>query len=42
MVVNSPLWNVDHHQVQFYLTSCDAPTVARAIRLHWGIENQLH
>jgi len=20
----------------------DAPTVARAIRLHWGIENQLH
>jgi len=45
MVVRTrQLWNKTTHQVQFYLTSLesDAPTVARAIRLHWGIENQLH
>jgi hypothetical protein len=30
--------------VQFYITSleCDAAKVGRAIRLHWGIENELH
>lgn len=45
MVVRTrQLWNKTTHEVQFYLTSLesDAHTVARAIRLHWGIENQLH
>jgi len=45
MVVRTrQLWNKTTHQVQFYLSviESDAPTVARAIRLHWGIENQLH
>ncbi|MDF5722014.1 MAG: ISAs1 family transposase [Rhizonema sp. PD37] len=38
------LWNKTTHEVQFYLTSlpCDAQRIGRAIRLHWGIENQLH
>lgn len=36
--------NQTTRQVQFYLTSLpgDAQTIGRAIRLHWGIENQLH
>jgi predicted transposase YbfD/YdcC len=45
MVVRTrPLWNNTTHQVHFYLTSleCDAAVIGRAIRLHWGIENQLH
>ncbi len=31
-------------ETQFFLTSlpCDAQRIGRAIRLHWGIENQLH
>jgi predicted transposase YbfD/YdcC len=30
--------------MQFYLSSlpCDAVRIGRAIRIHWGIENQLH
>jgi predicted transposase YbfD/YdcC len=38
------LWNKTTQEVQFYLTSlpCDAQRIGRAIRLHWGIENQLH
>lgn len=38
------LWNQVTREVQFYLTSlpCDAQRIGRAIRLHWGIENQLH
>lgn len=38
------LWNKITQEVQFYLTSlpCDAQRIGRAIRLHWGIENQLH
>jgi len=38
------LWNKTTREVQFYLTSlpCDAQQIARAIRSHWGIENQLH
>jgi predicted transposase YbfD/YdcC len=38
------LWNKTTREVQFYLTSlpCDAQRISRAIRLHWGIENQLH
>lgn len=38
------LWNKTTREVQFYLTSlpCDALKIARAIRSHWGIENQLH
>lgn len=30
--------------MQFYLSSlpCDAVQIGRAIRTHWGIENQLH
>lgn len=38
------LWNQTTREVQFYLSSlaCDAVAIARAIRTHWGIENQLH
>ena len=45
MVVRTrQLWNKTTEQVQFYLTSLesDAAKVGRAIRLHWGIENELH
>lgn len=45
MVVRTrQLWNKTTHEVQFYLTSLtsNAVQVGRAIRLHWGIENQLH
>jgi predicted transposase YbfD/YdcC len=44
MVVRTrQLWNNTTHEVQFYLTSleCDAAKIGQAIRLHWGIENQL-
>lgn len=38
------LWNKTTREVQFYLSSlpCDAQRIGRAIRAHWGIENQLH
>ena len=38
------LWNKTTREVQFYLSSlsCDAVRLGRAIRAHWGIENQLH
>ncbi len=38
------LWNKTTREVQFYLSSlpCDAARLGRAIRAHWGIENQLH
>lgn len=38
------LWNKTTREVQFYLSSlpCNAVEIARAIRAHWGIENQLH
>jgi predicted transposase YbfD/YdcC len=38
------LWNKTTQEVQFYLSSlpCDAQRIGRAIRAHWGIENQLH
>ncbi len=38
------LWNKTTYEVQFYLTSLpgDAVRIGRAIRQHWGIENQLH
>lgn len=38
------LWNKTTREVHFYLTSCEAQAsvLARAIRFHWGIENQLH
>ena len=38
------LWNKTTLMVQFYLSSlpCDAVVIGRAIRAHWGIENQLH
>jgi predicted transposase YbfD/YdcC len=38
------LWNKTTREVQFYLSSlpCDAVQIGRAIRVHWGIENQLH
>lgn len=38
------LWNKTTREVQFYLTSlsADAYLLGRAIRKHWGIENQLH
>ncbi len=38
------LWNKTTREVMFYLTSlpCDAALIGRAIRTHWGIENQLH
>jgi predicted transposase YbfD/YdcC len=38
------LWNKSTHPVQFYLTSLqsNAIKIGQAIRLHWGIENQLH
>ena len=38
------LWNKTTREVMFYLSSlpCDAVRIARAIRAHWGIENQLH
>jgi len=38
------LWNKQTEETQFFLTSlsCDAQQIGRAIRLHWGIENQLH
>lgn len=45
MVVRTrQLWNKTTHQVHFYLTSLEshAAKVGRAIRLHWGIENELH
>jgi len=45
MVVRTrQLWNKTTREVQFYLTSLssNAVQVGRAIRLHWGIENQLH
>lgn len=38
------LWNKTTREVMFYLSSlaADAPYIGRAIRAHWGIENQLH
>jgi predicted transposase YbfD/YdcC len=38
------LWNKTTREVMFYLTSLpwDAALIGRAIRTHWGIENQLH
>jgi predicted transposase YbfD/YdcC len=38
------LWNRTTREVQFYLTSLhsDAQLLGRAIRKHWGIENQVH
>ena len=38
------LWNKTTQEVSFYLSSLpwDAAKLARAIRTHWGIENQLH
>ena len=38
------LWNKTTREVQFYLSSLpwDAVRIGRAIRAHWGIENQLH
>ena len=38
------LWNKTQTETQFYLSSlpCDAKLISRAIRQHWGIENQLH
>ena len=38
------LWKETTHEVQFYLSSleADAVNIGRAIRQHWGIENQLH
>lgn len=38
------LWNKTTRETMFYLSSlpCDALCIGRAIRVHWGIENQLH
>jgi predicted transposase YbfD/YdcC len=38
------LWNKTTREVQFYLTSLysNAQLIGRAIRKHWGIENQVH
>jgi predicted transposase YbfD/YdcC len=38
------LWNKTTRDVMVYLSSlpCDAALIGRAIRTHWGIENQLH
>lgn len=38
------LWNKTTHELQFYLSSLpvDAQLNGRAIRQHWGIENQVH
>jgi predicted transposase YbfD/YdcC len=38
------LWNKVTREVTFYLSSlaADATHIGRAIRAHWGIENQLH
>lgn len=38
------LWNKTTREVQFYLSSLpvDAQLNGRAIRQHWGIENQVH
>lgn len=38
------LWHKTTREVTFYLTSLhwDAALIGRAIRTHWGIENQLH
>jgi len=38
------LWNKTTREVQFYLTSLhnDAQLLGRAIRKHWGIENEAH
>ena len=38
------LWNKTTRETMFYLSSlpCDAQRIGRAIRVHWGIENQLH
>jgi len=38
------LWNKTTREVQFYISSlpCNAQRIGRAIRTHWGIENQLH
>jgi len=44
MVIRVRRWNQTTREVQFYLSSlaCDAVAIGRAIRAHWGIENQLH
>ncbi|WP_375506639.1 ISAs1 family transposase, partial [uncultured Nostoc sp.] len=38
------LWNKTTREIQFYLASLhsDAQLLGRAIRKHWGIENQAH
>lgn len=38
------LWNKIQTETQFYLSflPCDAQLISRAIRQHWGTENQLH
>ena len=37
-------WNKTTREVMFYLSSlaADAAYIGRAVRAHWGIENQLH
>ena len=38
------LWDKTTKETMFYLSSlpCDAQRIGQAIRVHWGIENQLH
>ena len=38
------LWDKTTRETMFYISSlpCDAQRIGRAIRVHWGIENQLH
>jgi len=38
------LWNKDTREIRFFISSLalDTSTIARYIRSHWGIENQLH
>lgn len=37
-------WKKTSHQVQYYICSlpADLEKISKAIRAHWGIENQLH
>ena len=38
------LWHKTTRETMFYISSlpCNAQAIGRAIRVHWGIENQLH
>lgn len=38
------LWNKTTRETMYYISSlpCEAQRIGRAIRVHWGIENQLH